>query len=334
VQKILPLQSLRSAYLNSRYYRCSDPKVWKGRIDSEKKERVFQYVQFLDCLRNDFIPSKAICLCGFSVDEGVRRNLGRPGAQEGPAAIRKQLANLCLNLPESIVLLDMGDIECSDGNLEEAQVQLGILVRRILAANAFPVVMGGGHETAFGTYQGLHAFTGEFLSICNFDAHFDLKPVLNGQGTSGTPFTQIAEACAKDQREFFYTCIGIQPSSNTESLFSRSRDYGAQYFLAEDIAAKPKEVLSQLQPRLEGNLYVSFCLDVLHAAQAPGVSAPQTLGLFAWQILPFLDACLASSKLLAFDLVELAPRYDNQDITAKFAAEVIRRIIVAQILKW
>lgn len=316
--------------MNSRHYHTADPQIWKGRVDSEKKERVFQYVQYLDYSDSAVIPPQAICLCGFSVDEGVRRNLGRPGAQEGPAAIRKQLANLSLKLPESTVLLDMGDIQCPDGDLEEAQVQLGILVHRILAAGAFPVVLGGGHETAFGTYQGLHAFTEEPLSICNFDSHFDLRPVLNGKGTSGTPFTQIAEACSKDQREFSYTCIGIQPSSNSESLFARSRGYGAQYFLAEDVVAKPQEVMSQLQPCLEGNLYLSFCLDVLHATQAPGVSAPQTLGLSAWQILPFLDACLAKSKLLAFDLVELAPCYDQQEITAKFAAEIIRKVIISQ----
>ena len=304
--------------MNSHHYRPADPLVWKGRVDC------------LDCSSSAAIPPKAICLCGFSVDEGVRRNSGRPGAQAGPAAIRKQLANLCLNLPESAVLLDMGDILCHDGNLEEAQAQLGILVHRILAAGAFPLVMGGGHETAFGTYQGLHAFTEDPLSICNFDAHFDLRPVLDGKGSSGTPFTQIAEACGKDQREFSYTCIGIQPSSNSEILFARAKDYQAQYFLAEDVIAKPQEVMSQLQTRLEGNLYVSFCLDVLHASQAPGVSAPQTLGLFAGQVLPFLDECLSTSKLLAFDLVELAPCYDQQDITAKFAAEVIRKVIIAQ----
>ena len=316
--------------MNSHHYRPADPRAWKGRVDSEKKERVFQYVQSLDCLGAIVIPPKAICLCGFSVDEGVRRNLGRPGAKEGPAAIRKQLANLCLNLPSSVIILDMGDIECPDTNLEAAQAQLGILVHRILAAGAFPVVMGGGHETAFGTYQGLHAFTEEPLSIYNFDAHFDLRPVLNGKGTSGTPFTQIADACEKDQRAFSYTCIGIQPSSNTESLFARSRDCQAKYFLAEDVMSKPQEVMSQLQSRLDGNLYVSFCLDILHASQAPGVSAPQTLGLSAWQIFPFLDECLATSKLLAFDLVELAPCYDQQEITAKFAAEIIRKVIVAQ----
>ncbi len=316
--------------LNLHHYSPTDPQVWKGRVDSEKKERVFQYMQSLDLSGPVAIPPKAICLCGFSVDEGVRRNSGRPGAKEGPAAIRKQLANLCLNLPPSVALLDMGDIQCPDTNLEAAQTQLGVLVHRILSAGAFPVVMGGGHETAFGTYQGLHAFTDEPLSICNFDAHFDLRPVLNGKGTSGTPFTQIAETCAQDQREFFYTCIGIQPSCNTESLFARSRSYQAQYFLAEDVAAKPKETMSQLRTRLDGNLYVSFCLDVLHASQAPGVSAPQTLGLSAWQILPFLDTCLASSSLLAFDLVELAPCYDQQEITAKFSAEIIRKVIIAQ----
>ena len=64
-----------------------------------------------------------------------------------------------------------------------------------------------------------------------------------------------------------------------------------------------------------------------------GVSAPQTLGLFAGQVLPFLDECLSTSKLLDFDLVELAPCYDQQDITAKFAAEVIRKVIIAQCLK-
>src|SRR5690606_24144628 len=94
-------------------------------------------------LRNENQPSFGII--GFAVEEGVRRNFGRLGAAQGPEALRRALSSLPVT-DTNIRLYDFGDIICPDGNLEQAQEQLGNCVATLLSHNITPVVLGGGHE--------------------------------------------------------------------------------------------------------------------------------------------------------------------------------------------
>jgi formiminoglutamase len=227
---------------------------------------------------------------------------------------------------------DLGNLVCDGDELESAQEKLGEWVQGIIEAGAFPVILGGGHETAWGTYQGIGRVerVAKSLGIVNLDAHFDLRPVEDGKGTSGTPFSQIASACEKVRRSFHYTCVGIQSSGNTESLFSRAKEVGASYHLAEACIQDPERVVRELAEKMATvqNVYVSFCLDVIHASVAPGVSAPQGLGLFPWQVEPMLTWLIHSGKMVAFDMVELAPRFDPQGSTVRFAAEWVRKVVM------
>lgn len=302
---------------------------WTGRVDTEKKERLFQYVKAVPGVES-VLPG-TLCICGFAVDAGVVRNFGRPGAAEGPAALRTYMANLCISLPATAQILDLGDVHCVDGDLESAQAELATLVQGILHSGGFPVILGGGHETAWGTYQGLARHGIDPLEIINFDAHFDLRPVEGGKGTSGTPFTQMAQSCEAAQRTFSYACVGIQPSSNTESLFARAAALHTDVILAQTCVENPEKVQAHLRKKLQTtkNLYLSFCLDVIHASIAPGVSAPQGLGLFPAQFLPLLDLCVTSPHLVAFELVEFAPGFDPTGCTGKLAAEILRTVIQA-----
>lgn len=306
---------------------------WKGRLDTAKKERLFQYVQPVRSVES--VTSGSLCLVGFAVDAGVVRNLGRPGAAQGPAALRTYMANLCVTLPPSAQILDLGDISCVGDDLETAQAELGEVVKGILDAGGFPLIIGGGHETAWGTYQGIASHGVDPLEIVNFDAHLDLRPVEAGRGTSGTPFTQMSEACAVANRTFLYSCVGIQPSSNTQTLFARAAERNTDVMRAETCVQDPEHVRQHLQEKLRNtkNLYLSFCLDVIHASVAPGVSAPQGLGLFPDQFFPLLDLCLASPHLRAFELVEFAPCYDPTGCTGKLAAEILRKVIMAYFLR-
>src|SRR5438105_13210107 len=128
---------------------------------------------------------------GFPQDEGVRRNLGRPGAAEAPRAIRRWLYRLS---PWDVLrgadltrlrLLDLGDLRC-DADLEASQRALGETVAQVLAARAIPVGLGGGHETAFGHFLA-YAASRSPVGIINLDAHLDVRPTLDGRGHSGSP---------------------------------------------------------------------------------------------------------------------------------------------------
>src|SRR5689334_20636070 len=136
-------------------------------------------------------------LVGFPQDEGVRRNGGRPGAAAAPPEIRRWLHRLTpwdgscdIGLTDPPPL-DAGDLRVRE-TLEESQDELAVVVGEILARGAVPVVLGGGHETAWGHYSG-YVLGKRRAGIINIDAHLDLRPVEGGGGTSGTPFRQALE---------------------------------------------------------------------------------------------------------------------------------------------
>ena len=288
-------------------------------------------------------------LLGFACDEGVRRNHGRPGAFLGPNVFREVLSKI--NMP---VFRDFGDIECLDSDLETAQKNLGLKIVEILSQNYMPVVVGGGHETAYGHFLGISKFLGQKnCGIINFDAHFDLRPLtspltplhqvergnnsrtafspspLGGEGpgvrslgTSGTPFLQIAHERQEKKLKFDYLVLGIQPFANSQALFNQARDLEVSYVLAENLDKQAPAAIDKILSQHEF-IYLSICLDIFAEAFAPGVSAPQVLGVFPHQVLPLLRQIMQSNKVISCDIVELAPIYDRQNTTAKLAASLM-----------
>lgn len=322
---------------NSRYIPPSHLN-WQGRPDSPSSACFFQIVNMLPLTQT--IPDReielAFGLLGFCCDEGIRRNYGRPGAVEGPAAIRSVLGKLPIQ-KSNIVCYDAGDIVCTDEDLESVQAALGEAVAILLAKKITPIVLGGGHELAYGHYQGIaRAFNKEKLGIVNFDAHFDMRPIPQGKGTSGTPFLEIAEAERAFDKPFDYNCIGIQHAGNIRQLFETAKQYNTQIILADDLhQGYLDKCVNFIDRVLDQNqiIYVSLDLDVLAAAYAPGVSAPQALGLTPWQIIPLLRQLAASGKAISYDIAELSPPFDTDQRTAKLAASFIYEIIHHHILR-
>jgi len=312
---------------------------WQGRTDNfEATARFFQIAQCqnLDSfLASSYVNSApTIALLGFSCDEGVRRNQGRLGAANAPNKLRQALAQLPLHEKvRQANLLDVGDIQCPKGpidNLEKAQIRLGQAVDALLTKNAFPLIVGGGHETAWGHYLGLHSHLPPNTAIINFDAHFDMRPLLpNQQGSSGTPFLQIAEYRKSQQLPFHYYCLGIKKSSNTQGLFDTAKQWNVKYLSCDQMYQSTDSASHFIQAIVAAHdaIYVSVCLDVFAAAFAPGVSASSPYGLAPWQVLPLLKQLGLSKKIIALDVVELAPNYDKDDLTAKLGAQCIAEFL-------
>src|SRR5690606_16334875 len=195
--------------------------IWSGRIDSEPDAwRWHQRVQAFDAA-----AAPGLALLGFACDEGVRRNQGRVGAAAAPQSVRKALANLAWH--RQAPAYDAGDVICEDGDLEAAQARLGHNVCAVLDAGHLPLVIGGGHEVAFGSWSGLAEHlsgnSAPRIGIVNFDAHFDLRDPTHVH-SSGTPFAQIAEQCAARGWPFHYACLGVSRASNTRALFARAAE--------------------------------------------------------------------------------------------------------------
>lgn len=299
---------------------------WQGRVDADETgdaRRWHQVVQPFDAA-----SIGGVTLIGFAVDEGVSRNGGRRGAAEGPTAIRAALANLpVIGEP---ALHDAGDIACLDDDLEQAQAALGQRVAQALKQGNRPIVLGGGHEVAWGTFQGIAAARPAMprLLILNLDAHFDLR--FAARGNSGTPFFQIHQWCDAHGWAFDYRVYGISPYANTRALFERAQAWGVRWWLDEDLqdGAGTATLAASLEAALADYdaVYLTVCLDVLPGEKAPGVSAPAALGVPLPQIERLVDAVIRSGKLLAADIAELNPARDRDGLTARVAARLVARI--------
>lgn len=307
-----------------------DKNIWTGRFDDEDGElglRWHQVVQTKTFSDLAFNLEKDIALLGFCSDEGVKRNKGRVGAKNAPDQIRKSLANLPFNKKNQKEIFDFGNIALTNGNLEAARNEQTECVAELIQKNYFPIVLGGGHETALGNFLGLASHFKK-IGIINVDAHFDLRiPVENS--TSGTPFFEMAEFCQKNNREFHYFCIGIQPNGNTQALFQRAEELNTKTILADEIHIDLNFVLRQIEDFTAqfDAVYLSLDLDVLDGAFAPGVSAPSANGLTPFQVKSILQKIIQTHKVKLFDVVELNPEFDQDNRTAKLAANFIQECI-------
>ena len=322
----------RETNLNPDFYRAGHKEDWQGRIDGDGAEhlRWHQVIRTLDLSMETVLVQPSIVLLGFACDEGVRRNMGRTGAKDGPQAIRKALSNLPSHLP-SLKLFDAGDIICPGTSLEEAQQQLGLAISKILTQGGFPLVLGGGHEVTYGHFLGIKKWGSSNLGIINFDAHFDNREPGENGTSSGTGFWQIEQDQKKVNSALHYLAIGIQQTGNTKALFDRANHTGTIILSAPDFNEKNQgqntKVLREFLSKIE-NLYLTIDLDVFASAYAPGVSAPTALGLIPDSyFFIILNLILQSGKLRSVDFAELNPTLDQDQRTARLAAALIDHIV-------
>ena len=312
---------------------------WKGRIDSNEDYDAFrwhQWVQPLDLNEplDDFQCDHGFAFIGFCSEQGVKRNRGRVGTALAPDFIRRQMSNLPCTFDAQVKLFDAGNVLCDEISMEEGQKILGKAVERILSLGLFPIVLGGGHETTFGHFQGQFADLKSKekpldMGIVNFDAHFDLRPYDNGP-SSGSMFRQIADIYKEEDVTYRYMPLGIQKHSNTVSLFKYAQENDVNYILAKEIQNSTYAViLEKIDTFLFhcSSAYITICTDVFSAAYAPGVSATQALGLDPEAVLPIIKHILRTRKVRGFDICEISPRFDQDDTTAKLGAVIIFTVV-------
>lgn len=316
------------------HFENAEKLLWQGRFESTPFQRFYQKVEIINQDIHQYHSlQQAICLLGFATDSGVVRNQGRKGAAEGPNRIRTLLANLPyhpVNEHSEIKILDVGNIICINDDLESAQLRCATEVAYIREKKGLSLLLGGGHEIAWAHYQGLKDmhYLRDF-AIINFDAHFDMRPLANGLGNSGTPFLQIAEHRESLNRPFHYYCFGINEQGNTRSLFEVARKWGVRYLTCDEIYQRVSVLDEWIDAILSKHrhIYLSVCMDVFSASVAPGVSANSPHGLMPWQVLPIINKLAASGHVVAVDIAEYAPILDRDDLTAKLAAMIAANFI-------
>ncbi len=322
-------------------YKPADVIVWQGRIDAEETTPALRWHQKIQAWDRTCQLNHATTLLGFACDEGVRRNKGRPGARNGPQTIRNALANLAYKL--DTLAFDAGDIVCEDQQLEQAQEALAEHVSHVLQHNGFPIVLGGGHEVAWGSFLGITDYlkqtdSNHRIGIINFDAHFDLRNP-QPQPSSGTPFRQIAHWCEDNNRPFHYMVLGINPAANTHALFEFATNHQVVWHVDIQCTQRHlqvlKESLSCFMQQID-DLYLTICLDVFPASIAPGVSAPCAIGIAPATVIHLINTLKALCSqhkvtLIMADIAEMNPEYDRDGITAKLAARLVYEVFANSI---
>ena len=266
-----------------------------------------------------------VVLVGFPSDEGVRRNGGRAGAAAAPDAIRAALYRLTPDArqPDAFRALlgrtvDLGSVRVT-GEVGEDQQRLGRVLAPHLARGAVPVVLGGGHESAFGHFLG-YAEAGRDVAILNWDAHPDVRPLLRRKGQepqphSGSPFRQALTHPSGHCTG--YRVAGLLPQHVAPAHLTWLQARGARFTWGADLTV---EHVERLYADCSSPTLVTFDVDAVDQAYAPGVSAPATGGL---QPNLWLTAAYHAGRcphVTSIDVAEVNPRCDVDGRTVRLAA--------------
>ena len=269
-------------------------------------------------------------LIGVPFDEGVALGGGRRGAAGGPTALRKAMLRFGATYDaeqdidyDHLQLADAGDVEVMD-DVAATHERLAEAVTAILDAGAVPIVIGGGHDATFGSVKGLMAGAPSVAGI-NVDAHLDLREVVDGRISSGTPYRRILEDLGLPGRNLVE--FGLHGNVNSQAHLQYAKEQGVSCLTLGRVrelgaGAAFNEQLQRLAGRAE-TLFVSIDLDVFAAAYAPGVSAPGTEGLTPEEgrQLAFMAGRHPGVRL--FELMELNPNFDIDERTSRLAVMLL-----------
>lgn len=284
--------------------------------------------RFAARIRTDNPQGCAVALLGLPDDLGVRLNNGRPGAREGPAAVRRVLSSFGADYdqqrqkPFDVAVYDAGDIQPAAGDdddaLRETHDRVTRALREIHAMGLLPVCVGGGHDLAFPAIRALAQHTGGPVGGVNIDPHLDVRETVG----SGMPFRTAIEGGHLDPTRFVEFGVGRFSNSRAHTEYLRERNAAIiTVEKARDFKSAIPVAFDRAFPtgRAEPG-FVSLDLDVVDASAAPGVSAPNPDGLSVERVLQVVARAAEHPAVRHFEIMELSPPHDQADRTARIAA--------------
>lgn len=274
------------------------------------------------------------CLVGFRDHTGVENVGGRIGAASGPVSFRQCFDRFSGPISENIEFEDRGDVFPLDGGIEATLEESAAKVRAIHAQRMKSIVVGGGHDFGYSQLAGVRAAIGSKarLGCINIDAHLDLRKS-NPKITSGSPFYLAIEKKLiqpTDLCEF-----GIQLQSNGSAVMEYAREKKVKILTLDETRGATKGSVGAFQAELKrlGKLcdavVISFDLDAVCEASAPGVSAPQADGFSPAEVFQMMAIAGAEPKVVSLGIFELNPLHDRDQQTARLAATSAHRFLNA-----
>ena len=266
-------------------------------------------------------PAARLCIAGVGLDIGVTN---RAGARFGPAAIRAASRMLVDGAhpeswidPAALGVSDIGDFQIALGDILRSLAMIADQASRF----GHLITLGGEHGITLALLRAL-AGRGVRPALVHFDAHVDTWPESFGQEFGhGSPFWHaIREGLIDPAR---HVMVGIRSPVQRE-VWDWTVAQGVTIITAQmahemgpaAVAARIREVVG------EAPTYLSFDIDALDPAFAPGTGTPEIGGLASWQVQAILRR-LAGLQFVGMDVVEVAPAYDVAEITALAAATVV-----------
>lgn len=249
----------------------------------------------------------------------------RPGSRFAPAAIRE--ASMMLTdgyhpeFPVDIAkhTVDLGDADLTVGNTLKMLKQVESVANNVLKWNKHPVFLGGDHTVTLGILRAINKMYGK-VAVIHLDAHCDTwgsnfdEPI--GHGT--WLFNAIKEKIVDPTK---VVSIGIRSPVDPETKQFLA-NHGGHTITAAAAMRKPYDVYNRVL-EIVGNtpVYLTFDIDSLDPAHAPGTGTPEIGGLSTRWVLDFFEM-LYGLNWVGMDLVEVAPPYDHAEITSLAAATI------------
>jgi agmatinase len=253
----------------------------------------------------------------------------RSGARFGPEAIRSASSllrpyhpALGVDVFATLSLVDGGDLRVTPGNALKTTEQIDLGLRPLLEAGIVPLILGGDHSIVLGELRAQHAVHGP-VGLVLLDAHADAwDQYYLERYFHGTPFRRAVEEGLLDPARS--VMAGMRGPLYGPEDIDVPRELGFEVIDGADLVVMtPDEYGDRVRSRVgDGPTYLSFDIDVLDPASAPGTGTPEVAGLEPREALAFLRS-LAGMSFTGFDVVEVSPPYDSPgQITALNAAAI------------
>jgi guanidinopropionase len=271
-----------------------------------------------------------IALAGVPFDGGVTN---RPGARHGPREIRNSSSMIRtlhpvtrINPFELCRVADVGDVRFTQlSRIEETEREIREFFERVTASGAIPLAAGGDHTISFPILEAVAK--DDPVGLIHIDAHTDTWGEWQGSVVHhGTPFRRAVERGLIDPRRTIQ--IGIRGAQTTTEGWDFSRDSGIRVLFMHEIEEMGVGAVIEEARRTvgDGPIYITFDVDGLDPAYAPGTGTPEVGGLTTREALRLLRG-MRGLDLIGGDVVEVAPPFDPSGNTALVGATLMYEIL-------